>query len=385
MTNLHPIPTVLLWECLALYRVGAVLALQHETYLQICSEWKGLLAQGIHSAHGPNGIPGEADMIAARFVAVVQAEGASLRPNLIDFSTHVAGPYPSVLTPIPNSFRLVHSSSPCLRPLSSYSARLNNIPPLQGAENRSPRPQNNILIKSHQFNESNSEDAYVCFRRRDVKSVRKTHRMDTTPAEKVSWLQQELIKAKDLANLTILREVKKLELNKDAHSVLEARIRFIELKRKHPQFSLRTDDQLLVDPECVLAKRLKMMLEQNKDPTDLNLPYLALEEQVHPHERAESFAKEIERQCEELGLGGLFRSPDEFTHLSSLFSRSFLRCITIKALGRAHRTFTILDLNTYRARQAVIHRSLPVPRKKKRRSSEYPTPSSAIIFINSLI
>ncbi|KAF8329698.1 enhancer of polycomb-like-domain-containing protein [Cantharellus anzutake] len=168
--------------------------------------------------------------------------------------------------------------------------------------------QGHKIIPSLNFDESNSEDAYVCFRRRDVKSVRKTRRTDTTPAEKVSRLRQELIKAKDLANLTVSREVKKLELNKDARSVLEARIRFIELKRKHPQFSLSTDDQLLVDPERVLAKRPKMTLEQNavslkiprrsKDPTDLNSPYPALEEQVHPHERAELFAKEIERQCE---------------------------------------------------------------------------------------
>ncbi|KAF8322408.1 uncharacterized protein EI90DRAFT_3130996 [Cantharellus anzutake] len=35
-----------------------------------------------------------------------------------------------------------------------------------------------------------------------------------------------------------------------------------------------------------------------KDPTDLNSPYLALEEQVHPCERAELFAKEIKCQCE---------------------------------------------------------------------------------------
>ena len=58
------------------------------------------------------------------------------------------------------------------------------------------------------------------------------------------------------------REVKKLELNKDARGVLEARIKFIELKRKHPQFTLSTDDQLLIDPERVFAKRQKMTAEQ---------------------------------------------------------------------------------------------------------------------------
>ncbi|KAF8328790.1 uncharacterized protein EI90DRAFT_3125531 [Cantharellus anzutake] len=105
---------------------------------------------------GPNGIPGEADMIATHFVAIVQAEGVSLHPNPIDFSMHVADPYP--LLPMPET-------------LSSYLACLNNIPPLQGAENHLPRPQNNTLIKSHQFDESNSEDAYMCFCQQDVKSV----------------------------------------------------------------------------------------------------------------------------------------------------------------------------------------------------------------------
>jgi len=148
----------------------------------------------------------------------------------------------------------------------------------------------------------------VCFRRRDAKSIRKTRRTDTTPAEKVARLRQELVRAKELAHLTVSREVKKLELNKDARGVLEARIKFIELKRKHPQFTLSTDDQLLIDPERVLAKRPKTTIEQNavslkiprrsKDPIDLHSPYPLSEDQVHPHERAELFAKEIERQCE---------------------------------------------------------------------------------------
>ncbi|KAF8324407.1 uncharacterized protein EI90DRAFT_3019545 [Cantharellus anzutake] len=62
--------------------------------------------------------------------------------------------------------------------------------------------QGHKIIPSLNFNKSNAQDAYV------------------------SRLWQELIKAKDLANLMVLHEVK-LELNKDTCSVLEARIRCI--------------------------------------------------------------------------------------------------------------------------------------------------------------
>ena len=72
---------------------------------------------------------------------------------------------------------------------------------------------------------------------------------------------QELVRVKELANLTVSHEVKKLELNKDVCGVLEARIKFIELKRKHPQFTLSTDDQLLIDPERMFAKQQKMTAE----------------------------------------------------------------------------------------------------------------------------
>ncbi|KAF8340720.1 uncharacterized protein EI90DRAFT_3117266 [Cantharellus anzutake] len=79
-----------------------------------------------------------------------------------------------------------------------------------------------------------------------------------------------------------------------------------------------------------------MTLEQkNEGPTDLNSPYLALEEQVHPHEHAELFGKEIKHQCKMRKNSGWENSPDEFTHLKSLFSPSFPHCIIIKVLSRA--------------------------------------------------
>ena len=65
--------------------------------------------------------------------------------------------------------------------------------------------------------------------------------------------------------MTVSHKVKKLELNKDACRVLEARIKFIELKRKHPQFTLSTDDQLLIDPERVFAKEIERQCEMRKN------------------------------------------------------------------------------------------------------------------------
>jgi Trm5-related predicted tRNA methylase len=88
--------------------------------------------------------------------------------------------------------------------------------------------------------------------------VRKTRRADATPADKVTRLRSELQGAKELATLVVSREVKKLELGKDSRSVLEARWRLVELKRKHPAFASAQDDALLMDPERTLAKRPKV-------------------------------------------------------------------------------------------------------------------------------
>ncbi|KAF9519381.1 hypothetical protein BS47DRAFT_29976 [Hydnum rufescens UP504] len=166
--------------------------------------------------------------------------------------------------------------------------------------------QGHKIIPQLNYDESNDGDPYVCFRRRDVKSVRKTRRTDTTPADKVTKLRSELINAKDLASSVVSREVKKLELGKDARVVLEARLRLVEHKRKYPHFASPHDDALLVDPERTLAKRPKLgesgvslkITRRSKEATELTSPAGSIEDPPNPHERAAFYQKEIERHCE---------------------------------------------------------------------------------------
>ena len=105
------------------------------------------------------------------------------------------------------------------------------------------------IIPQLDVDEPSETEPYGCFRRRDGKQVRKTRRTDTTPAEKVSRLRVELAQASDIAMSVVAREVKKSEAARDNLTLLDLRIKLVDLKRRYPQFAILTDDQMLVDPE----------------------------------------------------------------------------------------------------------------------------------------
>jgi enhancer of polycomb-like protein len=104
-----------------------------------------------------------------------------------------------------------------------------------------------LTIPPEQYDESNDGDPFVCFRRRDVKPVRKTRRTDTASVDRMLKLKAELGQAKDLAERVLSREVKKLEVTKEARVVIDSRLKFLELKRKFPTLSNPADDELLID------------------------------------------------------------------------------------------------------------------------------------------
>jgi hypothetical protein len=59
-------------------------------------------------------------------------------------------------------------------------------------------------------------------------------------------LKAELGQAKDLAERVLSREVKKLEVTKEARVVIDSRLKFLELKRKFPTWPNPADDELLI-------------------------------------------------------------------------------------------------------------------------------------------
>ena len=121
-------------------------------------------------------------------------------------------------------------------PFSLYLSLLSNTPPPQ-------------LDETDTRNES-----YICFRRREIKAVRKTRASHVTFSDKLIRLQNELSTALDIANEVISRETLKKEAAQLHQEVWNQRISFSDLKRKFPTLSTKEDEELLVDKERIPKK-----------------------------------------------------------------------------------------------------------------------------------
>lgn len=97
-------------------------------------------------------------------------------------------------------------------------------------------------------------ESYICFRRREIKAVRKTRASHVTFSDKLIRLQNELTTAFDIANEAIARESLKKEAAQLQQEVWNQRIAFSDLKRKFPTLSTKEDEELLVDKERVPKK-----------------------------------------------------------------------------------------------------------------------------------
>ncbi|KAM0792558.1 hypothetical protein ACM66B_005223 [Microbotryomycetes sp. NB124-2] len=88
------------------------------------------------------------------------------------------------------------------------------------------------IIPQLDFDESNENNPYVCFRRREIKSSRKTRRSDQQNLERLLRLRNDLFAAHELMVKTRDRERLKLESLRHERQVFEARVEMRELKRK---------------------------------------------------------------------------------------------------------------------------------------------------------
>jgi enhancer of polycomb-like protein len=112
------------------------------------------------------------------------------------------------------------------------------------------------IIPSLNGDESDTlNESYICFRRREIKAIRKTRASQVTSSDKLMRLQAELSYPLELANLILNRENAKNEYAQQAEAVWEKRQAIVDLKRLYPAvFSDKADDELLVDKEKPVKK-----------------------------------------------------------------------------------------------------------------------------------
>lgn len=98
------------------------------------------------------------------------------------------------------------------------------------------------------FDESNDSDPYVCFRRREVKTARKTRKTDTLQLEKLVRLKSELMQATKLFHMVAQREQLKEQQVKQAHECWNQAYRLLEVKHEWglPSGTKSQDDENLI-------------------------------------------------------------------------------------------------------------------------------------------
>ena len=97
-------------------------------------------------------------------------------------------------------------------------------------------------------------ESYICFRRREIKAIRKTRAQQATYSDKMTRLQSELTTAFDLANSVLRREVLKRDAAVHSNSVWDKRCNLVDLKRRFPGLGTKEDEDLFYDKERVAKK-----------------------------------------------------------------------------------------------------------------------------------
>ncbi|KAH7108072.1 hypothetical protein BKA62DRAFT_764144 [Auriculariales sp. MPI-PUGE-AT-0066] len=122
-------------------------------------------------------------------------------------------------------------------------------------ERRIERSFQNVMPHLN-LHDSVINDSYTCFRRRELRPVRRTRRQaDAGVADPLLQLRKELNACLDVARLVAKREVQKRELVAEIHSVADLRIDLAQAKLANPTLGDRTDEMLLYEKEPRQRKR----------------------------------------------------------------------------------------------------------------------------------
>ncbi|OSX65465.1 hypothetical protein POSPLADRAFT_1167718, partial [Postia placenta MAD-698-R-SB12] len=150
------------------------------------------------------------------------------------------------------------------------------------------------IIPTVNLDETDSKnESYICFRRREIKAVRKTRAQQVTYSDKLTRLRDELDEALKLSNFLMRREKAKRESAHHAHTVWDKRFTLAEFKRKYPSLCSKEDDDLFYDKERV-PKKPRLESTAPRENGDLASPTTHTEPPIRPKERWAQIQSQIE-------------------------------------------------------------------------------------------
>ncbi|OCH93358.1 hypothetical protein OBBRIDRAFT_328810 [Obba rivulosa] len=145
-------------------------------------------------------------------------------------------------------------------------------------------------------------ESYICFRRREIKAIRKTRAQQAPYADKMRRLQVELGISLSLAESVRDRERLKREQTVQGQVVWDKRLILVDLKRKFPILGTKEDEELFFDKEKVPKKpkteatgRIPLKL-RTRDNADTASPITLVEPQIKPKERQAMIQSQIEQE-----------------------------------------------------------------------------------------
>lgn len=112
-------------------------------------------------------------------------------------------------------------------------------------------------LKFETGQETDDSDPYVCFRRRELRQIRKTRNRDAQSAEKLRKLRLELETARAMLLMVKRREQLRKESLEVDRMVFEQRLSFRDTKRK---LGIKGDDELLINQKVIPTLFKKMLV-----------------------------------------------------------------------------------------------------------------------------
>ncbi|EJD08231.1 uncharacterized protein FOMMEDRAFT_131122 [Fomitiporia mediterranea MF3/22] len=165
------------------------------------------------------------------------------------------------------------------------------------------------IIPGLNFDESDTKnESYICFRRRDQKSIRKTRQAAISSADKLSRLKKEIGQAIELSTSLLHREgIKKESVIEAAKDVWERRIAFLELKRKSFSFAGKEDEEVLIDkerqPKKSKAEQAQTIRLKSRPNGDISASPTPAERQMRPKDRFAAIQQTFETAMKRIKEG----------------------------------------------------------------------------------
>ncbi|KAF8621954.1 hypothetical protein AX15_007385 [Amanita polypyramis BW_CC] len=163
-------------------------------------------------------------------------------------------------------------------------------------ERRMEREGHRIIPVLNNDETDTQNESYICFRRREIKAVRKTRASQATSSDKLARLNLEFHYPLELAKAILTRETMKKELAQQSQVVWEKRAALVDFKRKFPSLGDKNDEELLIDKEKPPKKSETSRVPLKLRTNDTGLPSARVEVAMRPRDRAALIRDQVESQ-----------------------------------------------------------------------------------------